>query len=246
MTHDPRKNAHPVSESETGCVFMKKLLLVFFFALCLSMSAGAAEPAGYIALTFDDGPSGPITEKLLDGLLERDAHATFFLCGYRMREYPGPLGRYLPEGHELGVHSTRHLTLTKLSAPEIRRDLEETSEMIREATGVRPTLMRPPGGGVNSSVLSVCRELSLTPVLWSVDPRDWCRKEPEPVLAAMAREAGDGDIILMHDMSMSSVEAALRLVDDLGGRGFRFVTVSELASLRGRDLSPGSLVSNIP
>lgn len=75
------------------------------------------QPRGYIALTFDDGPSGALTEQLLDGLRQRNARATFFLCGYRMEQYPSALSRYLEEGHELGVHSTVHTDLTKLTPP---------------------------------------------------------------------------------------------------------------------------------
>lgn len=223
---------------------MKKVLLVLFTVLLLGASALAAdapEPAGYIALTFDDGPSGPITEALLDGLRERGAHATFFLCGYRMKEYPGPLLRYLAEGHELGVHSTEHLDLTGLDRERLREDLGVTAQMIRDVTGRAPTLMRPPGGAYNDLVRSEAKDLGLSVVLWSVDPRDWASKDASAVREAMAGSAGDGDVILMHDMSRSSVEAALGLIDALAPRGYRFVTVSELFARKGQTLTPGEV-----
>ena len=78
-------------------------------------------------------------------------------------------------------------------------------------------------------------------ILWSVDPRDWASRSAGTVLEAMAGQVGDGDIILMHDMWDSSVEAALALVDRLQAQGFRFVTVSELAALSGRELIPGKV-----
>ncbi len=204
------------------------------------------QPTGYIALTFDDGPSGALTEQLLDGLRQRNARATFFLCGYRMDQYPSALNRYLEEGHELGVHSTVHTDLTKLTPREVRQDMAQTAGKIRELTGISPVVMRPPGGAYDETV---CREAGaegMSVILWSVDPRDWASHDAGAVLHTTVREAGDGDIILMHDLSKSSVEAALRLVDMLEEKGYCFVTVSELATLRGRELEPGNVYTDFP
>ena len=228
---------------------MKKLWLCLAAALLLCLPAGAwdssgPEPAGYLALTFDDGPSGPITEHLLDGLARRDVHATFFLCGYRMEQYPAPLSRYIAEGHELGVHSTVNADLTRLSRKEVRQDIAATRNQIFAATGVQPLLLRPPGGAYNDTVIREAEAEGLSILLWSMDTRDWSTHDPDRVLRTMARGVEDGDIILMHDMSMSSVEAALELVDDLQARGYRFVTVSELASLRSQALIPGQVYRN--
>ena len=221
---------------------MKKLWILLLLALLSAVSAEAAEPveaepAGYVALTFDDGPSGPITERLLDGLKERGVHATFFLCGYRMEEYPAPLPRYLTEGHELGVHSTVHADLTRLSPGDLHRDLEGTARAIEAATGVRPTLLRPPGGAYNAAVLESAETEGLSVILWAT-------RDPVQTVAAMGRQAEDGDIILMHDMSQGSVDAALSLADDLRARGFVLVTVSQLAALRHRAMQPGRVYRN--
>jgi peptidoglycan/xylan/chitin deacetylase (PgdA/CDA1 family) len=202
------------------------------------------QPKGYIALTFDDGPSGALTEQLLDGLRQRNARATFFLCGYRMEQYPSALSRYLEGGHELGVHSTVHTDLTKLTPQEVQQDMAQTAGKIRELTGISPVVMRPPGGAYDETV---CREAGaegMSVILWSVDPRDWASHDAGAVLHTMAREAGDGDVILMHDLSKSSVEAALRLVDLLEEKGYCFVTVSELAALRGTELEPGNVYTD--
>ncbi len=222
------------------------MLIVAFAVLFFIIPTGAEEPeeqevqpVGYVALTFDDGPSGAMTEKLLDGLLERDARATFFLCGYRMEQYPSALKRYVAEGHEVGVHSTIHTDLTKLTEEEIFQDMEETVRQIYEATGVRPTIMRPPGGAYNDMVLEAAKEEEMSVILWSVDPRDWASQDSGKVLNTMAQNAGNGDVILMHDMWKSSVEAALALVDAMQAKGYCFVTVSELAALTSQDLTPG-------
>lgn len=227
---------------------MKRAAVAVFFALLLAVGVWALSPAereqqvkGYVALTFDDGPSGYLTETLLEGLEERNARATFFLCGYRMERYESLLTQYLPGGHELGVHSTVHTDLTKLSPEAVHRDLAETAERIAAATGVTPKFFRPPGGAWNETVLQEAEHQGLAVVLWSVDPEDWRSHSAQNVLSAMSREAGDGDIILMHDLSESSITAALRLVDFLQEKGYEFVTLSELMALRGEKPVPGRI-----
>lgn len=229
---------------------MKKWMAVWLvcISLVLSVPAGAESPeeqeqrpVGYVALTFDDGPSGTLTEELLDGLRERGARATFFLCGYRMEQYPSALSRYGPEGHEVGVHSTVHADLTKLRPKEIHEDMKNTAQQIFIATGLRPKVMRPPGGAYNETVQKEAADEDMSIILWSVDPRDWASHNTQAVLRTMAKSTGNGDIILMHDMSSSSVEAALKLVDEMQAKGYAFVTVSELAELKGEELVPGEI-----
>lgn len=199
------------------------------------------QPAGYVALTFDDGPTGALTEKLLDGLAQRGARATFFLCGYRIEEYPAVLERYVAEGHQLGVHSTVHTDLTKLNREAIHKDMQDTALLIQQKTGVYPVVMRPPGGAYDDRVLEEAADEGMSVIIWSVDPRDWASNSATAVLRTMAGKATGGDVILMHDMSESSVTAALRLVDTMQAKGYRFVTVSELAELTGTELEPGTV-----
>ncbi len=230
---------------------MKKCWMLWLFILCLTLPVRAVspeekeqQPVGYVALTFDDGPSGALTEQLLDGLKARGARATFFLCGYRMKQYPSALARYVAEGHEVGVHSTVHTDLTKLKAEEVHQDMKNTAQQIFIATGIHPKIMRPPGGAYDEVVKKETADEGMSVILWSVDPKDWARHDVQQVLQTMAKRTGDGDIILMHDMSHSSVEAALRLVDEMQARGYVFVTVSELAALSGKTLTPGAVYSS--
>lgn len=225
---------------------MKKFLAgLLIVVLCLiPVSAESPEEReqqilGYVALTFDDGPSGDYTEKLLDGLAQRNARATFFLCGYRMERYQDLMGRYLAEGHEIGVHSTVHADLTTLSKEAVHQDMEQTAQRIYELSGVRPIVMRPPGGAYNETVQQEAKDEGMSVILWSLDPKDWANHSASAVLQTMTRHASAGDIILMHDMSESSVSAALGLVDTLQKKGYCFVTVSELAKLSGVEPRPG-------
>lgn len=230
---------------------MKRLLYILIFTilcltLCYAESPEERESAvkGYVALTFDDGPSGALTEKLLDGLQKRNARATFFLCGYRMEEYPELMDRYLREGHEVGVHSTVHTDLTKLTTEEVHRDMKETAQKIFVTTGKRPRLMRPPGGAYDPQVLSEARAEGMGVILWSVDPEDWRKRNVSAVLSAMAGTVTHGDIVLMHDLGESSVEAAFRLIDSLQRQGYQLVTVSELATLSGVEIIEGRVYND--
>ena len=84
-------------------------LLCLLAALAVLLPRGHAAEPRCVALTFDDGPSGALTERLLDGLAARGVHATFFLCGYRIDLYPELAARIAAEGHETGTHGDTHV-----------------------------------------------------------------------------------------------------------------------------------------
>lgn len=210
---------------------MKRMICALCIAALLALPIRAEEGNQYLALTFDDGPSGRFTAELLDGLAQREVHATFFLCGYRVDQYPALAARIAEEGHEIGVHGDTHKMFSQLSQEELCRDLLSAREKITEATGEEPTLLRPPGGQYDLKMLEQTACADLPVILWSVDPHDWCRNNCGEVANSIIGSAKNGDIILMHDMSASSVKAALAVIDRLEDQGFEFVTVSELAYL---------------
>jgi peptidoglycan/xylan/chitin deacetylase (PgdA/CDA1 family) len=174
---------------------------------------------------------------LLDGLEQRGVPATFFLCGYRIEEYPELTRRILQEGHEIGLHGYSHKNMQKMSRKDVELELERTIALLPE--GCSPTFLRPPGGQSSRQVLSVAEKMGLSVLLWSVDPQDWATDNVQAIETNVLCRVRDGDVILLHDMSDSSVEAALRIVDILSKRGFRFVTVTELAQIKGHTLKPG-------
>lgn len=200
---------------------------------------------GYIALTFDDGPSGSISARLLDGLKTRGAHATFFLCSYRMGTFPQTLPRYLAEGHEVGSHSANHTILTGCSSDTLAWELDQANAAIMKQVGIQPQLMRPPGGGYNQAVLSALASRDMRCIMWSVDPQDWKYHNKDTVVHNILSKVQDGDIVLLHDMYDSSIDAALSVIDTLQAQGYRFVTVSELARIKGVTLKPGAVYAQI-
>ncbi len=220
----------------------------FFTAvLCLLLILLPARAAGaekYVALTFDDGPSGRFTRTLLKGLRERDVQATFFLCGYRMEQYPELTEQIFQEGHEIGCHGYSHGDMRSMSRREVAQELEKMRALLPE--GCRVTFLRPPGGGSSDAVEQVAGVQNMSILSWSVDPRDWATRDTWAVEREVIRKVKDGDVILLHDMSDSSVRAALHIVDDLRSRGFIFVTASRLAQLRGIRLRPGEVYAAFP
>ena len=178
-----------------------------------------------IALTFDDGPHPRYTEQLLDGLKERNVVATFFVTGENAQNYPNIIRREQEEGHLIGNHTYSHIQLTSGNRETFREELVKTNEILENITGEKVSFVRPPYGSWDKSFE---KELNMFPVLWNIDPLDWCSHNAECIAAKVVEKAGDGDIILMHDYYDTSVTAALEVVDVLQKRGFQFATVEEI------------------
>ena len=217
------------------------LLLSFSF---LALPARAAYGSKYVALTFDDGPSGKYTRALLDGLYDRGAKATFLLCGYRIKDYPDITQRIFEEGHEIGLHGYSHKNMQTMSRREIAEELITTQSLLPE--GCHPAFFRPPGGLSSDAVIQVAQARGLAILHWSVDPHDWERSDTAAIEKTVLKTVSDGDIILLHDMSDSSVRAALDIVDALLKEDYEFVTVSELARLRGLRPKGGTVYTKFP
>ena len=214
-------------------------------ALCLlPRPARAAWDSKYVALTFDDGPSGKYTQALLDGLYDRGVTATFLLCGYRMEQYPDITQRIFEEGHEIGLHGYSHKNMLGLSRRDIAAEIMDSTALLPE--GCRPAFLRPPGGCCSDAVRQVAQARGLAILSWSVDPRDWATNDRLAIEKAVLGNIQDGDIVLLHDMSESSVQAALDIVDVLLKEDFEFITVSELARLRAPKLKPGEVYKKFP
>lgn len=220
----------------------KSILLLLCLSLLCPCAASANQASKYIALTFDDGPSGRFTLRLLEGLEQRDARATFFLCGYRLEQYPQLAEKILAGGHEIGLHGYSHRDMTGLSRRDIARELDDTAALL--PCHVR--FIRPPGGRCSDALSQVARVRGYAIGLWSLDPRDWAAQDTAAVGRSILDRIQDGDVILMHDMSDISVTAALDTVSRLQERGYTFVTLSELARLRGTQLRPGQCYRRFP
>jgi len=189
-----------------------------------------------IALTFDDGP-GPYTAHLLDILDQYGAKATFFLIGSKVSGQASVVRSIQARGHQLGNHSWSHPELPKLSVDQIAGEIDRTNEAIRQATGVKPSILRPPYGAVNGVVLEQLRLRNMSSILWSVDTRDWADRNSQIVCSRAVAGARPGAVILMHDIHPTSVNAVPCILNSLKQQGYSFVTVQNLIG----DMTPGAV-----
>ena len=178
-----------------------------------------------VAITFDDGPNPEYTERLLDGLKERNVKATFFLIGKEVKEYPEIVKRISDEGHLIGNHTYEHVNLCEIDCDQVKWQVEQTNDAIYEVTGERPMYIRPPYGCWNKQMEE---ETGMLEILWTVDPRDWDCKDSGVLIERVLKQVQNDSIILFHDASASSVDAALAVVDILTERGYEFVGADEL------------------
>ena len=178
-----------------------------------------------IAITFDDGPHPYYTEQLLDGLKERGVKATFFVMGKQAEAYPELVLRMHEEGHLVGNHTYSHIQLGNNNREIFKAELVRTNEVLSGITGEEPQYVRPPYGSWDKSFET---ELTMIPVLWTIDPMDWCSSDVKGIVSRVTKKAEENAVILMHDEYESSVTAALSIVDILQKQGYEFVTVDEI------------------
>ncbi len=178
-----------------------------------------------VALTFDDGPHPYYTEQLLDGLKERGVVATFFVTGEHALLHSDVIKRMQEAGHLIGNHTYTHMQLRSDNRAEFLEELQLTNQVIKEITGEDTLYVRPPYGSWDKSIE---KELNMIPVLWTIDPLDWCSDDVSCVVRSVTEKVGENDIILMHDYYESTVTAALKIVDELLEEGYTFVTVEEI------------------
>jgi peptidoglycan-N-acetylglucosamine deacetylase len=178
-----------------------------------------------VAMTFDDGPHPENTMRILELLKKYDAKATFFMLGSRVDFYPAIAKKVAEDGHELGNHTWNHKDLTTLSSDSIKQEVHDTSEIILQATGQKPTVMRPPYGATSKQVEAV---VNLPSILWTVDTLDWKSHDPQAVLEEVKENVQDGSIILMHDIHETTVEAVELVLKYLKENGYTCVTASEI------------------
>ena len=165
-----------------------------------------------IALTFDDGPHPVYTEELLDGLKKRKVMATFFLIGNNIEGNEEIVKRMAEEGHLIGSHTYNHVQLNKLSESKAKEEILKGCNKIYETTGVCPSFVRPPFGEWKKN-MDFC--VTMLPVFWNVDSLDWKLQNTEKIVKRVVKDVKEGDIILMHDIFETSVQAAFQIINTL-------------------------------
>ena len=216
--------------------------VMLLLAGCSATPSTRAEPVDCtadkcVSLTFDDGP-GPYTDRLLDVLGDAGAKATFFLIGNKVAADPDGARRIAAAGMEIGNHTWEHPNMTTIPPQYVPAQLSRAQEAIAAATGVTPTLWRPPGGLTDAAVDAVAAADGLAGILWDVIPFDWINDSDTAATRYMLMtQIRPGSVVLFHDTYSSTVDLVAQFLPVLKANGYRMVTVSELLGPR----APGSV-----
>ena len=189
-----------------------------------------------LALTFDDGPHETQTEEILAVLAKYGVTATFFPIGENVARHPHLIRKARDAGHEIGNHTYTHCTVSKVSAETLTEEIRKTEEVLKEQCGVTPRLFRPPGGDISENAVRLVNQMGYRYVLWSwrLDTRDWASVSVQSVVDTVMNNVKDGNVILFHDYvagTSPTAKALDILIPKLQEQGYRFVTVSDLATL---------------
>lgn len=190
-----------------------------------------------VALTFDDGPYAPVTNKILATLKAHDAKATFFCVGNRIPGYSDVVKKAYNQGCQLASHTYEHKVLSTAKKKQITWQLKKTDSVLQNVIGCHTTALRPPGGFVNDKVR---KTVNVPMVCWNVDSEDWKSRNTKKVLKR-CNSIEDGDIVLMHDLYPTTAKAVAVLVPKLRKKGFQLVTVDELFYYKGIKAKAGEV-----
>ena len=191
----------------------------------------------YIAFSFDDGPSRKNTFDIVNYLENNKSHATFFMLGSFMNPNPDIVKYVKEHGMEIGSHTYSHTNLKKLKANKLDEEVYKTNEVYNSITGENLKLLRPPYGSMNDKIKD---SYSYSFILWSVDTLDWKYKDSDYLYDYVINNVTDGDIVLMHDIHETTKIGVEKILPELYVRGYRVVSVSELARIKGIELTPNT------
>jgi len=173
-----------------------------------------------LALTFDDGPTPGVTERVLAELSKRNLHATFFLIGSKVDAAPDLARRLVDEGHDVANHSYTHPRLAGMPDAAVEQQIARTQESIIRATGVTPVWFRPPYGAFRREQGPIASKMGLGVAYWSVDPKDWSQPGSAAITQRVLAGSQPGSIILLHDLHAQTADAVPAIFDGLIERAF--------------------------
>jgi peptidoglycan/xylan/chitin deacetylase (PgdA/CDA1 family) len=228
----PAESTLPIHPGPTGCTHA----LVF--------ASDGSPSRNEVALSFDDGPTAN-TEQLVKILLRYHATATFFLIGDQVKGNEHLLRAMNGGGMELANHSYTHPADLATEGPQATRQLEMTNTAIRDATGFKPCLFRPPFGALTPDLVERAKQLGMTTAKWSVDSSDYLHPGTAVITQRVLDGVRPGDIVVMHDNPETrgqTVAALPGILQGLQSRGYRVVNISTLLGQRftGAPKAPGS------
>ncbi|WP_314990170.1 polysaccharide deacetylase family protein [uncultured Gemella sp.] len=177
-----------------------------------------------VALTFDDGPNPQTTPVALELLKKYKAKGTFFMVGRSVAGNEDLIKQVVAEGHQIGNHSWDHPVLTTISLEQAKKQINDTTEALKKASGQDVHIMRPPYGAINGAIQAAVDQSF---ILWDIDTLDWKNRNTASIMKEV-RKTQPGSIILMHDIHQTSIDALPSILQYLTEQGFEMVTVDEL------------------
>lgn len=190
-------------------------------------NSGGVDCANCVAITYDDGP-GAETNRLLDKLKAKNAHASFMVIAPSAEQHPELLKRMKAEGHTIGNHTKSHRQLNTLPYDQVSQEIDAGNAAIKKATGQSTRWVRPPYGATNATVDQVTRDKGVSQALWDVDTVDWKDRNSEHVCSSAVQGARAGSIVLMHDIHPTTVDAADCVINGLRAKGLEPVSLDRL------------------
>lgn len=190
-------------------------IVAFTISATPSQAAGCA---GYVGLTFDDGPSNAHTPALLNALKQNGLRATLFNIGQNVAAAPAQVRAEASAGMWIGNHTYTHPHLTQETQAQIDSEIARTQQAIASAGGGTPKLFRPPFGDTNSTVRAVEAKYGLTQILWDIDSQDWNGASTAAIVQANSRLT-NGQIILMHEWPANTLAAIPQIARTLASKG---------------------------
>lgn len=188
-----------------------------------------------VALTFDDGPAAPYTQRVLAGLAQYGASAAFFCVGTSVKSQPELVRREMDLGHTAAAHSMSHAYPWEQTAAELRGEYDAQKRLFQEATGLPALLLRPPGGYMQSYI---ARQIGWPLIRWNKSGSDTGHLDARGIAGHVIASAEHGDIVLMHDTKQKTADAVPLILEALTRRGYMFAAVDELLYLNGVSPQP--------
>jgi peptidoglycan-N-acetylglucosamine deacetylase len=189
-----------------------------------------------IALTFDDGPAGTKTARILDILKENKMEATFFCIGKNIEGNEELLKRISKEGHIIGNHSyTHHRFFDLFSSRKMLSELQEMNRVCFNITGLSPRFFRPPYGVTNPNLKKAVLKGGFISIGWSIRSFDTVIRHEARLLNKILSALKPGAILLLHDTSETTLKILPRLLNAIRDKGYRVVRLDKMINLNPYD-----------
>jgi endo-1,4-beta-xylanase len=190
--------------------------------------------AGYVGLTYDDGPNPSNTANLLNALTSNGLRATMFNIGQNAQNNQALVRAQRDAGMWIGNHSWTHPHLINMTSAQIQSELQQTQQALQQITGTAPQLFRPPYGESNATLRAVEQQLGLREIIWDVDSQDWNGASTAQIVQA-AGTLQNGQIILMHDQYATTLAAIPQIAQNLRSRN---LCAGMISPTTGRAVAP--------